>query len=541
MIKIRKQDFLKGSLILMLSAAAAKVLGAVFKIPLTNMLGGVGMSYFSCAYSLFLPVYALTVTGISSAAARLTAQASALGLYGDVKRIRRVALAIFSAVGAVGSGLVFLLARPFSVFSAGGTEAAPAIAVIAPSVFFGCITAVERGCYEGLNDMYPTAVSQVIEGAVRVGAGLSLCSYALGQSDALAEYLPFAVDERALAAAAGMLGVTLSSAAAALFFALARLFTVRDKTGGECAQSTGDIARELLSTALPTGLGAVVTNLTAVIDMWTVIWCISHFGGYEAPVGTDASDVPQFVYGSFAGIAITVFNLVPSVTNMLGKGILPCVAEAWTSKDFSRLAERSEQALYTAAVIAVPAACGMGVLSGEVLGVLFPRQSDEVEICVGAFRYMMPGVVFLCVSFPLFSMLQAIGRAGTPLKIMSAGTIVKLAGNMLLIPVMGVEGAAVSTSVCYGVILAAAAFAYFRASGISVDYRPFVSLAYSGTMCAGAAWLTADICRRAGLGSIAVILAAAFFGGGAYFLSLWLSSGRNGLGVLKGAGGHGIH
>jgi len=108
-IKIRKQDFLKGSLILMLSAAAAKVLGAVFKIPLTNMLGGVGMSYFSCAYSLFLPVYALTVTGISSAAARLTAQASALGLYGDVKRIRRVALAIFSAVGALEADLYFSL------------------------------------------------------------------------------------------------------------------------------------------------------------------------------------------------------------------------------------------------------------------------------------------------------------------------------------------------------------------------------------------------------------------------------------------------
>ena len=77
---MKKQNFLKGSLILMLSAAAAKVLGALFKIPLTNILGGVGLSYFSCAYSLFMPIYALTVTGISSAAARLTAQSAALGM-----------------------------------------------------------------------------------------------------------------------------------------------------------------------------------------------------------------------------------------------------------------------------------------------------------------------------------------------------------------------------------------------------------------------------------------------------------------------------
>ena len=65
----------------MFSAIVAKGLGALFKIPLTNMLGGVGMSYFSCAYSLFMPVYALTVTGLSSAVARMTAKSMALGMY----------------------------------------------------------------------------------------------------------------------------------------------------------------------------------------------------------------------------------------------------------------------------------------------------------------------------------------------------------------------------------------------------------------------------------------------------------------------------
>ena len=52
---MKKQNFIKASVILMASAVAAKVLGAVFKIPLTNMLGGVGMSYFGCAYSIFMP------------------------------------------------------------------------------------------------------------------------------------------------------------------------------------------------------------------------------------------------------------------------------------------------------------------------------------------------------------------------------------------------------------------------------------------------------------------------------------------------------
>ena len=92
---MKKQTFLKGSIILMASAAAAKILGALFRIPLTNILGGVGMSYFSCAYSLFMPVYALTVTGVTSAVARLTARSAALGAYDNAQRVRRTALLIF--------------------------------------------------------------------------------------------------------------------------------------------------------------------------------------------------------------------------------------------------------------------------------------------------------------------------------------------------------------------------------------------------------------------------------------------------------------
>jgi len=92
---VKKQNFLKGSIILMISAVITKLLGALFKIPLTNMLGGVGMSYFSCAYSLFMPIYALTVTGLSAAVARMTAQSAALGMYDNARRVRRTALMIF--------------------------------------------------------------------------------------------------------------------------------------------------------------------------------------------------------------------------------------------------------------------------------------------------------------------------------------------------------------------------------------------------------------------------------------------------------------
>lgn len=507
----------------MLSAAAAKLLGAVFKIPLTNILGGVGMSYFSCAYSLFMPVYALTVTGLSSAAAKMTAESTALGMYRNAAKVRKTALGLFSAVGLCGSLLIFLLSKPFSTYIIGMPEASAAVAMIAPAVFFGCITAVERGCYEGMSNMYPTAFSQLVEGMVKAGAGLLLCGFVASHPRTVLRLFPFVTDIRAAAAAAGILGVTLSTAGAALFFGVMALFRNRVRGGEEHVMSGRAIIRELTATALPVGISSVVTNLTALTDMWTVIGCISHFGyPLAVPEGIAADELPHFIYGSFAGIALTVFNLVPSVTNMLGKGALTCIASARGSGDIQALEQGTLQALLSAAFIAVPAAAGLGVLSPEVLGFLYPRQSDETAVCVNALRYLMAGMVCLCVSFPLFSMLQAVGKASAPLKIMLAGTGIKLAGNLLLIPVMGVDGAALSTTLCYGLILAASLRVYIRASGVRLEFAPFGKVIYAGAMCGGAAFLAAEALRRRSA-PYAVILGVSAAVGGAVYIILVLA------------------
>ena len=517
---MKKQNFLKGSLILMLSAAVAKALGALFKIPLTNLLGGVGMSYFSCAYSLFMPVYALTVTGLSSAVARMTAQSIALGMYKNAKKVRSTALILFSAVGLAGSAVTFLLSKSFSLYSSGSTEASLAVAMISPSVFFGCIMSVERGYYEGMSNMYPTAVSQVIEGIVKVAAGLFLCGYVTQHSSEIMVYFPEITDTRAIAAAAGILGVTLSSVGATLFFGIIRIFGKNVLSGGEdTVMKRGEIARELAVNAVPTGISAVVTNLTALIDMWTVIGCISRFGS-RINVPVSESEMPDFVYGSFAGIALTVFNLVPSVTNMLGKGVLPCITEAWENRNIKSLSENSMRALIASAVIAVPSAFGIAVLAPEILGFLFPKQTDETAICINALRLLMPGMVCLCVSFPLFSMLQAIGKASLPMKIMILGTVIKFVGNVVLIPLISVDGAAVSTSLCYSVILAVSLKLYIKHSGISLEIKSFAGIVYAGAMCAGSAYLVSGITQRMGMGKFGVLFLSVTVGGLIYFAVL---------------------
>ena len=120
---MKKQSFLYGSAILILSAVITKIIGALFRIPLANFLGGTGMGYFSCAYGLFMPIYAISVTGLPAAVAKLTAENSALKKYSDIRKIKHVSLVIFSLTGLGSSIIIVLAAYPFCKYIAGDINA----------------------------------------------------------------------------------------------------------------------------------------------------------------------------------------------------------------------------------------------------------------------------------------------------------------------------------------------------------------------------------------------------------------------------------
>jgi len=474
----------------MLSAVISKILGAVFKIPLTNILGGVGMSYFSCAYSIFLPVYALSVTGLSASVSRLTAQSAAFGMYDNARKVRRTAILIFSVLGAAGSFIIYFTARPFCIYIGDCPEAELAVKLIAPSVFFGCITAVERGYYEGLSNMYPTALSQLAEGVVKMVCGLFLCSYVINNSEDVLSHFPAGTDIRSISAAAGILGVTLSSIGSLIFFPIMKLFVHSEKNKDKTLMSGHDISRELILTALPIGISAVVTNLTSLIDLGTITSVIGRNPERYRPLDDiSPQDIPHFLYGSFAGIALTVFNLIPSVTNMLGKGILPSITEAWESHNKKALQKNTHQALIASLFISAPSAIGMGVLAEKILMFLYSGQPDEVSASIQPLQYLMPGMVFLCISFPVFSMLQAIGKPSVPLKIMIIGALIKLGGNMILIPVMSINGASLSTTISYAFILIISLAVYLRTTGIKLCVPEFIPIIYSSVFCGVSAWI----------------------------------------------------
>lgn len=549
---MKKQSFLFGSIILVISVIISKIIGLLFKIPLANILGGTGMGYFSCAYAIFMPVYAISVTGLPAAVSRMVAENMAFERYANVRKIRRVATITFSAVGLISALFLIFFATPFTKYIVENEKAYPAVIAIAPCIFFGALLSVYRGYFEGLRNMFPTAISQIIESLIKLLAGLGFAYgamvYAQNSFEKTGKVLGVFCETLEQAqyiaipyvAAAAIAGVTLSSAVALLYLMI-RYHFFKDGITKEMLKKNPITDRKrvllknLIGIVIPIAIGSIITNLTSLIDLGTIIRClnttISNNPDYFTQKyqnildnNTTLSMLPNFIYGSFTGLAITVFNLVPSMTNMFGKGILPNLAEAWAIRDKDRVNKNIHSVIGVTGIIAIPAGIGLTVLANPILNLLFSSRPNEVMVISRSMAILGIAVIFLSLSIPAFAMLQAIGRADLPVKIMIVGVIIKLIGNVALIyiPEINVDGAAISTALCYMFICCACLIALKKLTGVKFDVaRLYIKPIFAGILCGATAYLGYDFLSERFSSKLSVLIAICA-GGIVYFLSLYL-------------------
>ena len=107
-MKEKRQSFMGGAAVLAGAVAVTKLIGALYKIPLGNLLDKEGMAHFYVAYNIYNLMMILSTAGLPLALSRLVSQAHALGQENQKHRIFRVALGMFVALGVVGSGAMLL-------------------------------------------------------------------------------------------------------------------------------------------------------------------------------------------------------------------------------------------------------------------------------------------------------------------------------------------------------------------------------------------------------------------------------------------------
>ena len=525
--KARKnQSLLNGALILSLATIVVKVIGVIYKIPLSNMIGTVGRGYFDSAYNLYVPIYTVSMAGLPVAISNMVSKAMATGKYRDVKIIRKVAQRLFLVVGILGTLAMFILAYPYAL-SAKNMDVLPAVFVITPSIFFCCLMSSYRGYYNGLSNMNPTAISQVFEATGKLVFGLVcakwVISYGLSrfeqgltvfgrtvanETEALSAIYPYA-------AAGAAAGVTLGTVIGLIYLVILHKVKGDSITQTELAnapkpEQAGVIAKNIIRFAIPVALSSLVFSITNLIDSITIQNRLEYMIAENLDfirslystelIGVLDADVKNFLYGSYS-LSLDFRNLIPSLTMTLGISAIPTLSAAWAVKNKEKIKVSIESVLRVTMLVAMPCGIGMGVLAQPILALFYGKGESASGVSIAAPVLTVYGcsIFLMALSQPMTNMLQAIDKTKVPLISLSVGAIVKLISNFIFvsIPSLNVNGAVIGTILCYVVIFAINFVAIVRTTKIRINLiSVFIKPAVCGVLCGVAAYTSYGLCNR---------------------------------------------
>lgn len=448
------RSLLSGVIVLGAGNLLVKVIGLIFKIPLSRLLGDLGMGYFNTGYTVYSWLFLVGCTGFPVAVSMLVSEA--VEGEGGRSRARRVlfhSLGFLFALGSVGCLLLFAFADAIAV-RIGNPGSAVAIRAIAPAVLFCSLSGGIRGYFQGKKRMGPTAVSQLTEAAFKLILGIVFARRALSGGLALPAV-----------AAASIRGVTVGTAASTVYLFLELFFEGRKvphKYKGRKAESSLALSRRLFRIALPVTVSATVMSVTGLIDLLFVMKRLvaSGYGVEEATA----------VFGNYTTLAVPFFNLPGILISPIATGIVPFVSGDLSRGDEPKAAERCRTAIRSAVVLSLPAALALGLFGERILSLFFVRSS--AAIAAPSLAVLSPGIVFLSLVTVSSAILQARGRASVTVLSMLTGAVVKTVLGYILIgvPGVGVYGAAIGTVVCYAVVAA------INLTALSVGCGRFVRL-----------------------------------------------------------------
>ena len=520
MAKIKKerkaQSFLKGAMVLGSSMVIVKLMGMVYKILLSNMYGGVGTGLFNSAYALYNPLFTLSTAGFPIAISRMVSESVTKKRFRDVKMIHRLSVPIFVIAGLL-CFIAMVLGSFIYVQVIDSQNTIFALLCLSPTIFFGCLMSIYRGYFEGMRNMVPTAVSEIIEATCKLFLGFtaSFVTMRICMDQYYSDGYVFGIkcDSETAAQAASVplaIGAAITGISMGSLFGFLYLF-IRYKRGGDGIsakdlrespppRSNGAIIRTMVRTAIPIGLGAIIMSLADMIDSTLVQRRILNImeTNPDALLNVYGSLIPDevyysgnthtYLYGCY-GIALTLMMLVTAVTQVFGTTALPSVTAAWTSGNKLRMKQSMETVMRVTVLVTIPSGIGMVVLAEPLLSLIYSGASvaNEVEIGSKVLAVMGVSVIFIATSTPLCSMLQAVGRMDVPLKLYAIGMTMKIIVNYILvgIPEINIQGANVGSIVCYGFVTITAMFILCRETKIipnfvSILIKPLIAAIICG-------------------------------------------------------------
>ena len=399
----QKNNLLRNASFLMIAALISKVIGLLYKSPLSEIVGEIGIGYYGLAQNAYLILLMIASFSIPQAVSKVIAERLAFKEYKNAQKFFRGAL-IYTMILSGASALFCLFGAKYMIPS-NQPGATLALQVLAPTIFLSGILGVYRGYFQAHSNMLPTSLSQIIEqilnAAVSIGAAwLFIHFFSDGTKEGIAKW----------GAAGGTVGTGAGVLIALLFMAAAyevnRKQIARhvraDQTGKE--DSYREIFRVLFLIVTPIIFSSFIYNINGYIN--GVMY--SELAGRQ---GVN-SEVVSTLYGEYSVYFLTIINIPLTLAGAAPTSMIPEVSALYAQHRRKAARRKIDEATQLSMFISIPSAVGLAVLAYPITRLLFPNTNGTAGtlLLIGAVT-----IIFNTNSNVSNGVLQGIGKANLPM------------------------------------------------------------------------------------------------------------------------------
>lgn len=458
----------------------SKIIGAVYTIASTNIIGTHGMSYYTTAFPIYTFLLAISSAGLPVAISKMVSERVALNDYQAAYEVFRKSLKAMVGIGLVTTIFMVALSRPIATVL-GRPDASLTIMAIAPSLFFVAIISAFRGYFQGMQQMMPTAVSQVIEQAGKAGVGLLLASLWIGKGEIYG-------------VAGAVLGITVSELFAFLYLLIRYRIRItdfkRNAVSDHHTDLTKNIGNKLLYLATPIVVGACAMPFVQLADTAIITNTLKSMTSIIL-FGQEILLNPKIVDSLFSLLTAYVNPILnmPAVFSLaFAVSLVPSISMSKTRGDLRGISNKARIGLKLSMLIGLPCAAGLFLLSTPIIHLLFAGlKGDNLIIAGNLMGITAIAVLFLIILQTMTGILQGLGKTYLPVINLFIGIGVKILISIFFIrvPEVNIRGAAYGTVVCYAIaafldVIGVIKYAKARPSILKDVIKPILATACMG-------------------------------------------------------------
>ena len=400
----QKDNFLKQAGILAIAGIICRIIGILYRSPLTSIIGDEGNGLYSDAINAYTIILLISSYSIPSAVSKIISQKLKLKEYQNAQRIFRAVLLYVIIIGALASGLTFFLAKYLVL-----ENSVLVLKVFAPTIFLSGILGVLRGYFQANKTMLQTSISQIAEQILNAVVSI-LAAYLLVQTVTGKDSTTIAI----YGAAGSAIGTGVGVLTALLFMIFVYLLNIgvikkrlqRDKTPSNQLESYGDISKMIVLVVTPFILSTAIYNVTTILNQSIYKFAAASWWGYD-------QKAIATTFGVYSGKAVVISNVPIALATSLAAALIPSISGAYAQDKLQECRMKVQTAMKTVLLIAIPSAVGLFALAEPITKVLFP-QVESLELASNLLAVLSISVVFFGLSTLTNAVLQGIGKASRP-------------------------------------------------------------------------------------------------------------------------------